>query len=300
MTMQPPRSLLVPVDFTATSRAALAGAADLARRFDASITVVHVEPAAAALAVARMDPEALEDHIVDVQRRLQALAREVLGPDREAEVFVEEGLLVAESILRVAVDRKVDWICMGAGGKKGWTRLFLGSTAAEVVRRSPIPVLTLRGRSEDAEGFVFDDFRRVLVATDLSEGSDRLVALGARLATPGGSLTLAHVIEVPAAYGLYGVPMTIPAENLEAAKEWTAGGLQRLVEGVEAKLLEPFRIEAGRAAERILAMEDELQPDVTVVGTHGRHGLDRVLLGSVAERVVRGAGGPVLVVPLRG
>jgi nucleotide-binding universal stress UspA family protein len=56
---------------------------------------------------------------------------------------------------------------------------------------------------------------------------------------------------------------------------------------------------AGRPAERILATEKEIAPDVTIIGTHGRHGLDRLMLGSVAERVVRRATGPVLVVPTK-
>jgi len=59
-----------------------------------------------------------------------------------------------------------------------------------------------------------------------------------------------------------------------------------------------IKVLAGRPAERILATEKELTPDITVVGTHGRTGLTRVLLGSVAERVVRHAGRPVLTVPL--
>jgi len=228
---------------------------------------------------------------------VERFVEKTLGPKEPPPTAVIEGLFIAEAIVQYAKERDADWICMSAAGHQGWRHLFLGSVTAEVVRRSTVPVLTYRGRSEDAREFVFDDFRRVLVAIDLGEGSRALVEMGSTLAGPKGELSLLHVIDIPPEYGLYGVPLAIPAENLDAAKEWTEGALERLARGIPGDVLQPFRVLAGRPSERILAVERELEPDVTVIGTHGRHGFDRLMLGSVAERVVRRATGPVLVVP---
>jgi nucleotide-binding universal stress UspA family protein len=152
-------------------------------------------------------------------------------------------------------------------------------------------VLTLRSE------FVFDDFRRVLVAVDLGEGSRRVIEMGAALARPGGQLTVMHVVESVEELGLYRVPLQAPAEDVRAAVEWCEGALGDLLTDVDPGLLAPVRVVVGRPGAGILAVERETQPDVTVVGTHGRHGFERLVLGSVAERVARRAVGPVLVVP---
>jgi nucleotide-binding universal stress UspA family protein len=303
MSLHAPTHLLVPVDLSEASRAGLRVAAELGRRFGARITVLHVESATAGLAEVLATTGELADtgataarHLANVRDKVERFVEKALGKEAMPQVSVIEGLFVAEAIVQYGKERGADWICMSAAGHQGWRHLFLGSVTAEVVRRSTLPVLTYRARGEDV---VFDDFRRVLVAVDLGEESGDLVEIGKELAGPTGELTLVHVIDFAPEYGLYGVPLAIPAENLDAAKEWTEGALDRLARGIEPKVARPPRVLAGRPAERILALEKEILPDVTVIGTHGRHGLDRVMLGSVAERVVRRATGPVLVVPTR-
>jgi nucleotide-binding universal stress UspA family protein len=304
MSLTQPSHLLVPVDLSEASRAGLKVAADLARRFGARITALHVESATAGLAEVLATTGELADmgavagrHLASVREKVERFVAKTLGPGADAAVVVIEALFVAEAIVQFAKERGAEWICMSAAGHQGWRHLFLGSVTAEVVRRATMPVLTYRGRGANASEFVYDDFRRVLVAVDLGEESRHLVEAGKALAGPKGELTLLHVIDVAPEYGLYGVPLVIPAESLDAAREWTEGALERLAKGVDPKVLQPLKVLAGRPAERILATEKELAPDVTVVGTHGRHGLDRLMLGSVAERVVRRATGPVLVVP---
>jgi nucleotide-binding universal stress UspA family protein len=303
-----PSHLLVPVDLSDASRAGLKVAAELARRFRARITALHVESATAGLAEVLAATGELADmggaagrHLANVREKVERFVKKTLGDGANAATTVViEALFVAEAIVQFAKEREVDWICMSAAGHQAWRHLFLGSVTAEVVRRAPMPVLTYRGRGKEPSEFVHDDFRRVLAAVDLSEESRQIVEAGKALAGPTGELTLLHVIDVAPEYGLYGVPLVVPAESLDAAKEWTEGALERLAKGVDAKVLQPLRVLAGRPAERILATEEEITPDVTIVGTHGRHGLDRLMLGSVAERVVRRATGPVLVVPTRG
>lgn len=306
MSLTQPSHLLVPVDLSEASRAGLRVAAELARRFQARITALHVESATAGLAEVLATTGELADvgaaagrHLASVREKVERFVAKTLGDGANATTVVIEALFVAEAIVQFGKEREADWICMSAAGQQGWRHLFLGSVTAEVVRRAPMPVLTFRGRGKEASEFVYDDFRRILVAVDLGEESRQLVETGRALAGPTGELTLLHVIDVAPEYGLYGVPLVIPAESLDAAKEWTEGALERLAKGIDAKVLQPLKVLAGRPAERILAAEKEIAPDVTIVGTHGRHGLDRLMLGSVAERVVRRATGPVIVVPTR-
>jgi nucleotide-binding universal stress UspA family protein len=305
MSLTEPSHILVPIDLSDASRAGLRVAADLARRFGGRITALHVESATAGLEMLATTGQFADagavagKHLAAVRERVEAFVKKTLSGGPPATTVVIEALFIAEAIAQFAREREADWICMSAAGHRGWRHFFLGSVTAEVVRRSPVPVLTYRGRGEDAKEFVYDDFRRVLVAVDLGDESRPLVETGKALAGPKGELTLLHVIDVAPEYGLYGVPLVIPAENLDAAKEWTEGAMERLAKGIEQSVLQPMRVLAGRPAERILATEKELAPDVTIVGTHGRHGLDRLMLGSVAERVVQRATGPVLVVPTR-
>ncbi|MCK6461646.1 MAG: universal stress protein [Planctomycetes bacterium] len=306
MSLTEPTHLLVPIDLSEASRAGLRVAADLARRFGGRITALHVESATAGLAEVLASTGELADagqvtgrHLAGVREKVERFVGKTLGAGAPVTTVVVEALFVAEAIVQFAKEREVDWICMSAAGHQGWRHFFLGSVTAEVVRRSTVPVLTYRGRGADTREFVYDDFRRILVAIDLGDESRQLVDMGRTLAGPKGELTLLHVIDVAPEYGLYGVPLVIPAENLDAAKEWTEAAVERLSKGIDPKVMQPTRVLAGRPGERILATEQELSPDVTIVGTHGRHGLDRLMLGSVAERVVQRATGPVLVVPTR-
>jgi len=190
------------------------------------------------------------------------------------------------------------WICMGATGQRLLERIVLGSTAAEVVRATPVPILIVRPRTgaEDSEALLGEG-KNILVAVDLGEGSRRLVEIGAELARPTGKLTVLHIVESPMERGLYGTPLAVPAEDMKAAIEWCQVAIGKLAAEVEDTLLQPPEVKVGRPGAQTLKAIEELTPDLTVVGTHGRDGLDRLALGSVAERVARRAAGPVLVVP---
>ena len=304
MTLQSPEHLLVPIDFSDASAAGLRVALELAGRFKAKITVLHVEAATANLADVMAAGGLMADFEVIGKTHRKALREQAerfvakhAGRREGIEILVSDALFVSDAIVAHADELHADWICMGATGLRAIERLVLGSTAAEVVRRSRIPVLALRARKEDDTDFLFDDFRRVLVALDLGENSKKLVELGTTLAQPGGELTLLHVVEELTERGFYGVPLAVPAEDEKAVIEWTEIALSKFLEDIPDSIVQPVQVRVGRPGASILAVERELRPDVTIVGTHGRHGAARFTLGSVAERVVRNATGPVLVVP---
>jgi len=293
-----PTHLLVPVDLSDASRSGLRVAAEISRRFESELTVLHVEATSAAIADAFVNTEGLSKRVLEATRgAVKRFVRETLGDDSGVNTAVVRNAYVAQTIIHFAHESGADWICIGATGRGALDRTLLGSTAAKVVRLAPVPVLTLRATRPDGQQFLFDDFRRVLVATDLGDGADRLIELGGLLAHPHGALQILHVIESPGELGLYGVPLTIPAENINAAMEWTRSTLDSKLQGIEAGTVEPPRVVTGRAIDVLLETERELQPDVTIIGTHGRCGIERLTLGSVAESFIQRATGPVLVVP---
>jgi len=140
-----------------------------------------------------------------------------------------------------------------------------------------------------------EGFRRILAPLDFSELSVPTLDMAARLVGPEGEVCLLHVVEwlpvvTEGAFGVY--PHRRDIEQLKALS------LQRLEAYQEerpAVRLRPM-VREGRPATAILELAAEIEPDLIVIGSHGRGGLDHLLLGSVTEKVLRKAATPVLVV----
>lgn len=139
-------------------------------------------------------------------------------------------------------------------------------------------------------------FRRILVATDFAESAEHALACAVQLARRhGAELILLHVYMDLPAYP------EITAGQVEAIYEeqraWIESALERRARAARGEgLLARALLRTGPAASTIAETAKEAGTDLVVVGTHGRSGIDRLVLGSVAERVVRLAPCPVLVV----
>jgi nucleotide-binding universal stress UspA family protein len=190
-------------------------------------------------------------------------------------------------------------IVMGAAESWGSLSKVLGSTADRVVRAATCPVLALRGELELPP-------RRVLIAVDQSPASGDAMRRGLRVlaaigAGPGGrprtAIEALYVMEIPL---FETVLPTLDPELVEAKVAEDAAELERFI---AAHLPEPGwhvsgRVRcAGTADREILGRCAEAAPDLVVLGTHGRSGFERFLIGSVAESVMRHAQGSVLVIP---
>jgi len=139
--------------------------------------------------------------------------------------------------------------------------------------------------------------QRILVPTDFSDESRAALAYGAALAeTFSASLHLLHVLE--AIVAPEAVPVQYESRQLEAAVEATAWEeLRGLLAGDEyARLQATLAIEWGTPASEIIRYAREHEIDLIVMGTHGRGGLKRLILGSVAESAVRSGPCPVLTI----
>jgi universal stress protein A len=150
-------------------------------------------------------------------------------------------------------------------------------------------------------------FKNILVPTDFGEPAGQALEMAIELARKfEAKLTLLHVHSIPTTYGHGEVHLPVEELAREARKtlDDALGKVKERYARVDA-VLETTRavdavLETGNASERILAVAKDCAADLIVMGTHGRRGLSHVLLGSVAEKVVRGSPIPVLTAGSRG
>ncbi|MEX2221242.1 MAG: universal stress protein [Candidatus Rokuibacteriota bacterium] len=139
-------------------------------------------------------------------------------------------------------------------------------------------------------------FYRIVVPTDFSTCSEEAWRLARRVAAAtGGELILTHVLsEAP----LYGESLMTDVRHVyEGARKWAEATLEAWVaEARAAGLTARTALRTGVAHREVVALATDERADLIVIGTHGRGGVDRALIGSVADRVVRLAPCPVLTV----
>lgn len=270
-------NVLVAADFSEGSRAAFATACPLARARGARVTVVHVrEPGP----MPPGGPEALLG-------RLRAAY--VPGSPVEAEYLVREGEPAA-GVLAAAGELGSDLVVMGTHGRTGLDRLLTGSVAETVLRHAHCPVLALR--SGEGAGTGVGPVRTILHPTDFSDGPGLALRTARDLARDHGArLVLLHVvptIDVPHLDG----PAT--AEDPQECREALAA-VCRVLDDADLKYPVSARLALGDPTDEIVRAAVEIGADLVVMGTHGRTGLSRLLMGSVAEQVLRRARCPVLL-----
>ena len=142
-----------------------------------------------------------------------------------------------------------------------------------------------------------EGFQRILAPLDFSELSVPTIDMAARLLAPGGEAVLLHIVEwmpvvTEGAFGVYP-----HRKDIEQLKKLSHEKLDAWKAEYEEAVLRPM-VREGKPATTILEVAADLDPDLIVIGSHGRGGLDHLLLGSVTERVLRKATAPVLVVRL--
>ncbi|HEY3493755.1 MAG TPA: universal stress protein [Polyangiaceae bacterium] len=291
--------VLAAVDFSDSSLEALRQARELAQGAD--VAACHVLPAITDLAALFPDQyiESRRNLVAEeaqLKKQIAEYAHSKLGL-AFSEVFVDRGSAYAE-IVRRAESWHADCVAVGTHGRTGLARVVLGSVAELVVRHAHCSVLVARPAQKSGV---------VLAATDLSDPSLPTIAAGAEAAKRTGSrLVVVSVLEwnpTSAAAGLIGAMPALPPPDvqkqlhaaLKTALEGAVQGAGIAAGGVPVET----RVLDGSAASAIVSTADELGAELVVVGTHGRTGLARLALGSVAERVVRAASSSVLAVRLR-
>ena len=142
-------------------------------------------------------------------------------------------------------------------------------------------------------------FRNILVPIDFDETSDHALKTAMDLAqSVGASVTVLHTVEIPPyAYAYFGAAL-LPPDMLSSLEAAARKSLDQKLEMVHATVPAAKSIlTTGVPWRQIIAGIEELKADLVVMGTHARRGVERMLLGSVAEKIVRASSVPVLTVP---
>lgn len=281
--------ILLPTDGSDVAESAAEAAVALARRFDADLHAIHVlEPDALPTEVR---DEADEGLVARGERATAAVAELAADAGLDATTAVlDEEESVHRTILEYAEAHDVDCIVIGTHGRTGFDRVVLGSVAERTLRESPVPVVTVHG-----EGAFDSAIDAVLIPTDDSDparaAADHAVEVAA---STGAALHVVHVVETSALGSAASAGAVL--DSLEAAGERAIETVIDRAEAADVSTVEAAVL-SGSPYRAIVEYADDHEVDCIVLGTHGRTGLDRYLIGSVAERVVRLAGVPVIVVP---
>lgn len=298
------RSILVPLDGSPFGEQALPQAMALARRDGATLELVHVHRPLASLYSAN---EVMSDMMLDATLREQGQAY----LDRVAErvratvkVPVNAALLcgpVAEVIIEQAVAAKADLMVMTTHGRGPLVRFWLGSVADKVARRSPVPVLLIHPQDGPLDWKKAPPIKRILVPLDGSEVAEKILDPVFELAgTSEVEYELLRVVEpfyVPD-YPLDGnvlgqAPPTLYKRIEEDARAYLDGVAARL--RARSVRVHPRLVLERPAVEAILDEAKAHQCSVIAVESRGRGGLSRMVLGSVADKIIRGSTIPVLI-----
>lgn len=296
------RVILVPLDGSRLAEQAICVAAAIAHRAGAAIhlALVHEPPPPHLLT---REPPGLADDLDQEARRhsaeyLEAAASELRTahglPVTPARLNGRPATVLADYIR----DRKVDLTVMTTHGTGGLGRWWLGSVADRLLRRTSAPVLLLHPREAPQP----TRFRRIVVALD-GEIEDPVLeaalALGSLDAEASYRLTRVVSPAPPIPNPLAAYPTRHRPDWAKRQELAARNSLARLSARLRARgfAVTTEVVVAGAVAEAVLDAARSHTADLIVVGTHGASGLERLILGSVADKVVRGATRPVLVVP---
>jgi nucleotide-binding universal stress UspA family protein len=282
------KKILCPVDFFPASEGAAMRAARIAADYDATLKLLHVvSPILSSYKFPLNRAEAIKSLEQAATRKMKKLIERI---EAVAGIAIKSEIRAGnvQNEIKRAVDRdKPDLIVMGTHGHHGIERWFLGSVTESLLRHSPVPLLTVSPASKDGDRRV----SRILVTTDFSDGTADALAYAFSIAQENQArVDLLHVVEDVGLeiFNRYGDPF------LKNIRKKLEGLVPR---GAKNWCEVRTRVESGKPYRVILKILEREKPDLLVMNIHGKNRIDRALLGTTAERVVRAADCPVLLIP---
>lgn len=281
------KHVMVATDFSERSDRALRRATLLAREIGARMTLIT--------AVDEDRPRRLVD---EEKREAEALLRDMKMTLRDVDQMdCETRVLVAEpsqALVQFAAEMAPDLLVLGPHRRQLFRDIFVGTTAERTIRNTPTPVLMVNAAPVAA-------YRNVLLTTDLGKTSSDALKIYARAAlASGASHSILHVFDAP----------MLQLATASALTEQETSRYIKDVEGKAASALSSFmgaigiggvqpllRQNATAANDEILAAAADIAADLIVVANKEKRGLERWLLGSVTETVLRDSPVDVLVIP---
>ena len=289
------RTVLCPTDFSDVSARAETYAAALARHYDASLHLLHVDPPMPVMAPYGEIP--VDARMFEEQREVAEAELVKAGERARAGGLTVETTMKgghpAREILALADRAQADMLVIGTHGRGGVEHLLLGSVAEKIMRKASCPVLVVPpGAPGDSDAL----FSRILCPIDGSAASAHALTYALSLAQEtDGHVTLLYVVEPVPAAGEFGA---LDVEEYRRAGEEHARQVLRdaVPDDVRTWCRLDERVATGKPSERILDAATTERADVIVMGVRGRGAIDLLAFGSTTNEVIRRAGCPVLAV----
>jgi len=299
------QNIIIPIDFSKMSMQAIQIARQLARRFGASIHLAHVRQFNCAADFVAPAPPIVPFSFAAYQqngeqtalKELKKVASEGGVPSASCDVL--SGAPPFDEICRLAQTVPADLVVMPTHGRTGLKHIFLGSTAERIVQHSSCPVLVARGKALQSNNGSPFRIKKIVVPVDFSNCSREGLRYAIGFANEfDARIILLHAMYLGYVYSSEGTAIyDIP--SLQKAARKTAGRKMReLIRSVNFGAVKfETAFTEGSPVIDICAFAKDHDVDLIITSTHGFTGFTHVLIGSIAERVVRHAPCSVLVVP---
>ena len=295
--------IVVPLDGSKLSEAALAYAAPLAKRMAAKVILLHStnDPHADMLGE-RTLARSMENARAGASEYLRSMSARLNADGVACEVRIEHGP-PTEVILKYAEERKPDLIIMSTHGRSGIRRMVVGSVATAILPRVQAPVLIVHPQEEDAIPETL--FENLIVPLDMSDRSGEVLPLAKELAD-ALKLKTTLITSIPSPSKLYSgsVPEVHPYPD--DLLQQTQDAIEEYLKGASSDFNEDGSLDAqwesleGNPATKIVECAESRANPLIAMCTQGRTGLGRMVLGSVTDAVIRAGSVPVLVAPHSG
>jgi nucleotide-binding universal stress UspA family protein len=294
--------ILVPLDGSALAQAILPYVMVVAKGFHSRVILFHVAETA-------LDHEAPEQktYADETMERIRPMAESYLAgvadelrrEGIDVETKVVKGRAAAQ-ILEHADKENVGLIAMSTHGRSGLARLVIGSGLDKILRVCEQPVLLVRPRDEGAGGEAAGRFSKIIVPLDGSNAAEAALPFAEALAKALGlEVILVQVIGVETTVHFGSVAADswpVPSDVLQRLDVVASGYLKGLAKQLKDRgLTVQWEVLRGPAGPRIVEFARETPNSLVAMTTHGRSGFRRWVMGSVADKVVRHTGEPVLV-----
>ena len=304
------KRIMVAVDGSETSGLALIEAIHLSKSFVAQLCLVHVVDAfpiynlGMGIDFDRYREIVREDGLVILNKAKHvAKKHDVVAETRLIEI-IDANKKISEKLIQAIESDQADLLILGTHGRRGFRRLILGSVAEETIRIASVPILLVRAEEGTANYYLQKKewpYNRIVVAIDGSETANAALKQAIYLTqTLRATLCILHLANEFTTKDFFFATHLIQyqesvkyhgQEILEKAKECCQNsGL------IAETLLMEINNKTEWVSEKIIETILSFKADLLVIGTHGRSGINRFLLGSIAEETVRRAPIPVLLV----
>jgi len=290
--------ILVPLDGSESAQLALPYAEKLAGRLGSRITFIYVIESA--------DDKQYQMHQLDLQKIVEATKSgiEVYLDERGGkEVKVDAVILTgnpAEEIVNYSDKENIGLIVMSTHGRSGIKRWAMGSVADKVLRATAKPLALIRGRRAEPGASEKGMLNKILATLDGSKQSEAVIPYVEELASKLKTEVIVLQVVAPdyhiytaggPEYGVYS------EQQIDSARAFARDYLERIVASLKEKGIAAMsHVMSGTATDEIIKFADASDIGLVAMITHGRSGVSRWALGSVAERVLRAGNAPLLLI----